>query len=308
MSAPERRTEHDDDSGPFARRLLAGRYRLGRRLGTGGMAEIFDAEDVTMKRPVAIKLSRSRQRARFDGSIWREAFITSRLACPHVVRVMDTGEDSERGYFMVMERLNGINLERLLALSGVLSVPVVCELACQVAATMERVHEAGVLHRDLKPANVFLVDTGDSTIFVKVLDFGVAKTSVIDRSGNLLQTLAPPGLTVGTPQYMSPEQARGEHLDERSDVYSLGAVLYEALCGEPALEVADCRSSGRVRVARRIPRLSTRVDGVGDRLDALVDEMLRVEREHRPRTMREVRERIRENRQDVRSAVTGRRR
>jgi serine/threonine-protein kinase len=243
---------------------------------------------------VAIKLLHSRPRAQFEGCIWREAFITSRLACPHVVRVLDTGEDSERGFFMVMERLNGLNLEKLLALSGVLSTPVVCELACQVAATMERVHEAGVLHRDLKPANVFLMDTGDSSVFVKVLDFGVAKASVADLSGNPFKTLAPPGLTVGTPQYMSPEQARGERLDERSDVYSLGAVMYEALCGESALREADCRSSGRMRYARYIPRLWTRVDGVDDRLDALVDEMLRVDRGDRPGSMREVRERIRE--------------
>jgi serine/threonine-protein kinase len=298
MSALERRAEDDDDSGPFATRLLARRYRLARRIAIGGMAEIFEAEDVTMKRPVAIKLLRRSQRARFDGCIWREASITSRLACPHVVRVLDTGEDPELGFFMVMERLNGLNLERLLGLSGVLSASVVCELACQVAATMEQVHEAGVLHRDLKPANVFLVDTGDSTPFVKVLDFGVAKASVADLSGSPFQTLAPPGLTVGTPQYMSPEQARGEHLDERSDVYSLGAIMYEALCGESAIREADCRSTGRMRYARFIPRLWTRVDGVDDRLDALVDEMLRVDREDRPRTMREVRERIRENRKD----------
>jgi serine/threonine-protein kinase len=270
----------------MAGRLVANRYLLGRRIGVGGMAGIFDGEDLRMGRRVAVKLVRAAPRSEQEW-IWREAVITSKVCDPHVVKVLDAGEDDHLGYFMVMEKLQGEDLDVVLMRSRSMPALAVCEIAYQVACALETVHAAGVLHRDLKPGNIFLVDTREE-IFVKVLDFGVAKANVLGPRGEALETLAPPGFTIGTPQYMSPEQATGGCVDERTDVYSLGAITYEAIAGEaPTPAVSRC---GRVLavLARHIPRLSTLVRDVDPRLDALVHGMLEGDMEDRP-SVREVR-------------------
>jgi serine/threonine protein kinase len=166
---------------------------------------------------------------------------------------------------------------------------------------MERVHDAGVLHRDLKPANVFVLapepsggagEPRSDLSAIKVLDFGVARATVRDPSGRVLETLAPPGFTVGTPQYMSPEQSWGE-VDERADIYSLGAILYEAVAGRLPVTIVKARHRS-VPLMRRLPRLSALVDRVDPRLDRLLYDMLQPDREKRPRTMGEVRVRLQE--------------
>jgi serine/threonine protein kinase len=271
-------------------RVLASRYRLGQRIGSGGMCAVYEGEDLKMNRQVAIKLLRPRWRDLGDQVIWREAVITSHLVTPHVVMILDARNDPYVGLFMVMERLHGEDLDTRLTRTGTVQQGEMIDIARQVAATMDAAHVANVVHRDLKPANIFIVDTGDGWLFVKLLDFGVARANVSAPDGRALDTLAPPGFTVGTPQYMSPEQAVGDYVDGQSDIYSLGSILYEALSGEPPVTPVDSRK--RLRLAPRIPNLATRVDGIDPRLADLVDEMLQADRQLRPRSMREVRFRL----------------
>lgn len=286
----ERADHVDDDDTRLTGRILASRYRLGRRIGSGGMCAVFEGEDLKIGRSVAVKLLRPRWRDLGDQVIWREAVITSHLVTPHVVMILDARNDPHVGLFMVMERLHGEDLDTRLARVGAVPQLEVIEIASQVAAALDVAHAAQVVHRDLKPANIFVVDTGDGWLYVKLLDFGVAKAIVAAPDGRALETLAPPGFTVGTPQYMSPEQAVGDVVDGQSDVYSLGSILYEALCGEPPMTAVDSRR--RLRLAPRIPSLATRLDGVEPDLAALVDEMLQADRRLRPRSMREVRVRL----------------
>ncbi len=206
--------------------LVGGRYRLGAQLGIGGMGVVYEAKDVITGRSVAVKILRdaaaSDQSAvqRFD----REARATLTLHHPNVVQVTDIGGgDGELPYY-VMERLHGRSLGELVREVGPLSQERVVRIALQVTSALVAAHAAGVIHRDIKPDNVFLCDTDLDEDLVKVLDFGVAK--VAEKTD---LTLA--GWIVGTLAFMSPEQARGEALDGRADLYSVGACMYLALTG-----------------------------------------------------------------------------
>lgn len=206
--------------------LVGGRYRLGAQLGIGGMGVVYEARDVVTGRLVAVKILREAVATdesavhRFD----REARATLTLHHPNVVQVSDIGGgDGELPYY-VMERLHGRSLGELVRDVGPLSQERVVRIALQVTSALVCAHAAGVIHRDIKPDNVFLCDTDIDEELVKVLDFGVAK--VAEKTD-----LTMAGWIVGTLAYMSPEQARGEPLDGRADLYSVGACMYLALTG-----------------------------------------------------------------------------
>ncbi len=197
-----------------------GPYRLIREIGSGGMGVVYEAEDTRLRRRVAIKLlppEHSRDRAAKDRFL-REARAASALDDPHICTVHDVGEHDGRLY-IVMAYYEGETLKERLA-RGPLPVDEARRIAIQVARALARAHEAGIVHRDIKPANVMLTRRGE----IKVLDFGIAK-----MSGDT--TLTRTGSSPGTPAYMSPEQARGEPVDGRTDLWSLGVLLYEMLTG-----------------------------------------------------------------------------
>ncbi len=201
--------------------LLCGRYELGPVLGKGGMATVHRGWDRQLQRTVAIKLlSDPSQSERFLS----EGRRTAKIKHSSVVSIFDTGQDRTSS-FMVMELLEGETLERRLARDGALPVAEVARIGASVCEALAAAHELGIVHRDIKPANVFLVTNDAAQPDVKVLDFGVAKQ--IDSS--TLET--DPGVLVGTFITMSPEQIRGEALDGRSDLYSLGITLYRAASG-----------------------------------------------------------------------------
>jgi len=213
---------------------LLGRYRFERLLGQGGMATVFSARDVKLGRDVAIKLIRPEHfgdaelRARFE----REARAIARISHSGVIALYDSGELPDGTAFLVMERLQGHDLARFLLECGPGTPRQVASLARQAGAALAAAHAAGVVHRDVKPANVFLAD--DPAGFrVKLLDFGLAKSMAHEKG------LTRTGMVVGTPEYMSPEQVCGEEVDARTDVYSLGAVCYEALLGRRAIRGDD---------------------------------------------------------------------
>ncbi|HEY2294503.1 MAG TPA: serine/threonine-protein kinase, partial [Thermoanaerobaculia bacterium] len=206
------------EAAPLADREL-GPYRLVREIGSGGMGVVYEAEDTRLRRRVAVKLlppELSRDRGAKQRFL-REGRAASALDDPNICTIHDVGEHDGQLY-IVMAYYEGETLKERLA-RGPLPVSEARQVAIEVARALARAHEAGIVHRDIKPANVML--TGGK---VKVLDFGIAK---IRGDATLTRT----GSSPGTPAYMSPEQARGEPVDGRTDVWSLGALLYEMLAG-----------------------------------------------------------------------------
>jgi serine/threonine-protein kinase len=204
-------------------RILDGRYQLGSLLGVGGMARVYLATDRVLERQVAVKvLSPSdAQDPLFVERFRREAHAAARLSHPNIVAVFDSGADADQPY-LVMEYVPGQSLAQLLHRQGRLAPRRAVELAIQVGAALAAAHAQGLVHRDIKPANVLVGEDGQ----VKVADFGIVKAAAAT-------TLTGTGTVLGTAAYLSPEQAQGGPVDARSDLYSLGCVLYELLCGSP---------------------------------------------------------------------------
>ena len=221
-------TEHGPQRGP----VLGGRYELGPLLGRGGMAEVHEALDTRLNRTVAVKMLRVdlARDATFQARFRREAQSAASLNAPTIVAVYDTGEDvldGARVPYIVMEYVNGQTLRDLLRSGERLTVHRALEITDQALQALDYSHRNGIVHRDIKPANIMLTRTGQ----VKVMDFGIAR-AVADSGATLTQTAN----VLGTAQYLSPEQARGETVDARSDVYSAGCLLYELLTGQPPFQ------------------------------------------------------------------------
>ncbi|WP_437566183.1 serine/threonine-protein kinase [Sorangium sp. So ce542] len=231
---------------------LNGRYTLGRLIGKGGMGAVYEADDVALQRRVAVKvlspeLARGRSAlSRFE----REARAASAIQTEHIVRVLDADVDQATGSpFLVMELLRGEDLAHLLDRLGPLPPGLALRIVAQACVGLERAHEAGVVHRDIKPANLFLARReGGGGLVVKLLDFGVAKIRPAHDPRRDTTGLTWSGHVLGTPRYMSPEQARGiKDIDHRTDLWSLGVVLYRALAGRTPTE--DVRSVGELITA-----------------------------------------------------------
>jgi serine/threonine-protein kinase len=203
-----------------------GRYRVDRVIGGGGMGTVYAGVQQPLGRPVAIKVLRPElsSDAEIVGRFKREAELAASLSHPSIAQVTDFGVEKGRA-FIVMDLLDGESLADLLKREGRLSPRRVQRIAMQVLAALAMAHERGVVHRDLKPENVFVQRVSGMEL-VKLLDFGIAR--MVDADVKMTST----GAVLGTPAYMSPEQARGKKVDARSDVFSLGALLYEALSGK----------------------------------------------------------------------------
>jgi serine/threonine-protein kinase len=212
-----------------------GQYRLGRRIGAGGMGEVYLAEHLLLKRPCALKLIRPgdatdpRALQRFEC----EVRLTATLSHPNTVEIYDYGRAEDGTYYYVMEYLSGLSLAELVERHGPLPPGRVVFLLRQVCGALREAHAAGLIHRDIKPSNIFAARRGGMDDVAKLLDFGLVLPSA--RAG--AAHLSGEGRILGTPLYMSPEQASGgRELDGRSDLYSLGAVAYYLLTGRPPFE------------------------------------------------------------------------
>lgn len=218
-----------DDTDPLIGGVIDGRFRVDYTLGVGGMGTVYGGVQLSVNRDVAIKLLRAELSNREVAleRFFREAKTISRLAHPNIVKLIDFGQDRERDVlYLVMELVRGKNLGDLLA-QGRLRTALALDVVYQVCGALTEPHAAGVIHRDLKPDNLLLVPVSDGTLQVKVLDFGIAR--FMESNTQLTGT----GMICGTPAYMAPEQAQNEKLDARTDLYSLGVILYEMLSGWP---------------------------------------------------------------------------
>jgi serine/threonine-protein kinase len=210
--------------------VLADRYHIVKKLGEGGMGQVYLAEHVKMGRRSAIKVMNPSMVhdpeavARFN----REAANASRISDSHVCAIYDFGETPDGLIYLAMEFIEGEPLTELIRQEGALPVARAADIAIQVAAALQAAHDLGIVHRDLKPDNIMLTRSRDGADAVKVVDFGLAKAVGGEGGG---QKVTRTGLVVGTPEFMSPEQLSGDKLDGRSDVYSLGLVLFNMLTG-----------------------------------------------------------------------------
>lgn len=273
-------------------RLIAGRYRLGALVGRGGMAEVFEGYDTRLGRTIAIKLLKSdlANDAGFEAKFRQEAQASARMAHPTIVRVYDAGEEEsvdENGQtrktpFIVMELVRGQLLREVIH-RGKVETSRAIKYVSGVLTALEVSHNAGVVHRDIKPANV-MIGEGDT---VKVMDFGIAR-AISDNSN----TQAATGGIMGTAQYFSPEQARGENVDARTDLYSTGVILYELLTGRPPFTGESAVSVAYQHVSEAVTPPSQFNPAVSPELDEVVLRAMAKDRESRFQSAVEFREHL----------------
>ena len=263
-------------------RMLAGRYEVRDLIGRGGMAEVHLGYDTRLSRTIAIKLLRSdmAEDATFQARFRREAQSAAALNHPSIVAVYDSGEEQVTGPdgrtrgvpYIVMEYVEGHTVRELLGEGEAVPIDEAVEIVTGVLDALEYSHRAGIVHRDIKPGNIMLTSTGA----VKVMDFGIAR-AIEDSAATVTQTHA----VVGTAQYLSPEQARGELVDSRSDLYSTGCLLYELLTGRPPFQ-GDSAVAIAYQHVREIPKApSATAPDVPESLDRVVLKALAKNREDR---------------------------
>jgi len=285
-------TESDED--PMIGRVLEGRYRIVERFSEGGMGAIYLARQETVGRQVAIKTLRTAlaDSQEFTDRFMREARVTSKISHPNCVTIHDFGQTDDTLLYLVMEYLEGETLADRLEREK-LSTEDAIQIAIQVSNALEATHGQDVVHRDLKPDNIFLLDAAGERIFVKVLDFGISKVA---DGGD--ESLTKTGQVFGTPEYMSPEQGRSKSLDGRSDLYSLGCILYEVLSGSPPFR-ADTPMAVLVSHIQEEPRPLDEIADVPKALAEFVDDLLTKDVDERPASAAVVRRRLEEIRSDM---------
>jgi serine/threonine-protein kinase len=214
-------------------KVIAGRYRLEARLGEGGMGVVYRARHVLIDRVVALKLIRPDLKGETHLRAWmlREARAANRVDHAHIVDIHDVGETEEGELYLVMEYLTGTSLSSIIS-KGQMPIPRAVDIIEQMTAALARAHDLGVIHRDLKSDNIMLTHRGGRQDYVKILDFGLAALARDPR-------LAPKGAVFGTPEYMSPEQARGEDAIASSDLYALGILFFEMTTGQLPFRSSD---------------------------------------------------------------------
>jgi serine/threonine-protein kinase len=272
---------------PFVGRVLAERYHMLKRLGEGGMGKVYLAEHVKMNRQCAVKvmnsalLNDSESAQRFA----REASNAARIIHPNVAAVFDYGE-TDGVVYLVMEYVEGEPLTRLLEREKSLAPSRAVDIAHQVAEALVAAHELGIVHRDLKPDNIIVAPGKNGHDIAKVVDFGIAKAIEEGPAESLTRT----GLVIGTPEYMSPEQLLGDPVDARSDIYSLGCILYQMLTGRRSFDETTREQMIKRRLTEKAPHPRDLVPDLPKTLDLIVVRLLARAPQDRYATVAEVRD------------------
>jgi serine/threonine-protein kinase len=275
-------------------REIAGRYRLLAKLGEGGMGAVYRAEQMSLKRTVAVKVLRPDVAnsplllRRFNA----EAEAVAKLNHPNTVGIYDYGQDADGTTFIAMEYIEGSSLRKVVHTEAPLRLQRVLRIAAQICASLTDAHARSIVHRDLKPDNVMLQTRGREHDVVRVLDFGIAKLRDDDRATKMQMTQQ--GDMLGTPQYMAPEQIRGEHVDGRADIYALGCMLYEMATGRLAFEAQNVMAMLSKHLIETPPPPSARRPdlAIPPAFDALVADCMSKAPAQRPANMEVLTDRI----------------
>jgi len=268
------------DTNELLGRIFDRRYRINELIGSGGMGAVYRATQLGMNREVALKVlgrgvaDSDKQAHRFK----QEAHASSRLQHPNTIRVFDSGQTEDGRLFLAMEYLKGDTLTEVLKRGKTLSIDRAGHIVRQICKSLAEAHQNGIVHRDLKPDNIFITDIFGEQDFVKVLDFGIAKSSDSEEMASLTQT----GFICGTPRYLSPEQALGRPVDGRSDLYSLGVILYEVLTGAPPFMAATPIALVMKHIHEAAPDVELDESERGEWMSALIGCLLNKEPNRRP--------------------------
>jgi serine/threonine protein kinase len=262
-----------------------GRYRVMELIGEGGMGKVYLAEHVEIGKRVALKVlhpSYSRMPDLVE-RFRREARAASKIGHPNIVDVTDSGTTADGSVYFVMEYLEGVELGSVIEREGALDVHRALKIAGQICRALHAAHTVGIIHRDLKPENIFLITRDGSADVVKVLDFGIAKTTEAEAARE--RRLTSPGMAMGTPEYMAPEQAAGRPADARTDVYALGAIMFEMVTGVPPYQGANFMEIlTKKATTDPVPPVTIRSD-LPVQVSELVMAAMARQPEHRPQTM-----------------------
>jgi serine/threonine-protein kinase len=248
---------------PFiGRGILNGEFQILQKVGSGGMGAVYKAFEPSMNRMVAVKILHPKLANRTDlvTRFRREARAMSQLTHPNTVKVFRFGEIDDGSLYIIMELLEGKNLNQTVRADGPFALERALPVLVQASGALDEAHRAGIIHRDLKPENIFLVQSGTLRDFAKVLDFGLAKMGERQmRPGSIILTQE--GMVFGTPEFMSPEQAQGKTLTPASDIYSLATILYEMLTGKLPFDARTAMDFIQLHVMAKPIPLNQRVPG-----------------------------------------------
>jgi tRNA A-37 threonylcarbamoyl transferase component Bud32 len=279
------RRKHEKALDSMIGRVLEDRWVVERKLGEGGMGAVYLAHQRSMSRSVAVKTLRKElvDSDEFVDRFMREVQVATALSHPHIVTVLDFGQDTDGTLFLVMELLEGEELTQRLARAP-MSPQEALRIAIQIASALEAAHGMSIVHRDLKPDNVFMLKMPGGGTFAKVLDFGIAK--VLDSESKVTKT----GMIFGTPEYMSPEQCKGVGVDHRSDFYALGCMLFEMLGGRTPFRADTPMALLLAHVSSAAPRPSSFGVAIDPNVEDFVMRLLSKEADDRPPSATVVRE------------------
>ena len=289
-----------DEEGDRSRRYAAGEvfgsYRLLEQIGQGGMGNVFVAEHIKLGRRVALKMLRSEFSHNTEAvrRFFAEARAVNRINHENIIEISDFIESTRGRSYYIMELLDGVDLRSLKEQEGALPIGRALGITIQVCRGLRAAHAAGIVHRDLKPDNIFLTERNGRRDFVKLLDFGVAKL-MDDALDEVTKVRTTAGVVVGTPEYMSPEQASGDPADHRSDIYSVGVILFEMVTGQRPFDAPSAREIMVQHVMTAPPRPSKLVRfgaAVPATLEELILDCLKKRPEDRPQSMMEVEQRL----------------